>query len=130
MIDKSTVADKLHANSPTFVGLDLHVDEGYDSATFLDLIYSFRHNYTLQHLTVIRKEPTNAGGIHEAQKIQNHRSSGNQNLDTFRQRSNREIRMLLIEILKLPKLQTLNLENFHLEELDKFDDLFRSSACR
>ena len=108
-------------NSPNFVYLDLYVDDGFDTSSFLDLVFSFRHNYTLQHLTVIRKSAhSTATGEKNDSKEEQRQHSGTPMVQ--------RLRMLLVEIFKLPKLTTLDFENFHEDELDKFGDLFHSAS--
>lgn len=126
-----TVADRLHANCPSFVYLDLRVDEEFDTSSFLDLIFSFRHNYSLQHLTVIRKAPNNNGGGSVGKQTEYPQpGSCNVPISGAQRRSEKELRMLLVEIFKLPKLQTLDFENFQKEELGMMDDLFSSIGLR
>ena len=113
-------------NSPNFVYLDLYVDDGFDTSSFLDLVFSFRHNYTLQHLTVIRKSAhSTATGEKKDSKEEQRQHSGS---PMVQRRSHKELRMLLVEIFKLPKLTTLDFENFHEDEFDEFGDLFHSAS--
>lgn len=98
-----TVADMLRENSACFSCLDLCVDKDYDKPSFLDLIFSFRHNYTLKEVTLVRLPK------HHRQKMQNHRTT-------------EELQMLLEEIFKLPKLEALHLEHFEEEEIVNIDE--------
>ncbi|CAB9527885.1 expressed unknown protein [Seminavis robusta] len=97
------IPEKLRKNRPNFIFLDLNIDEDFDSKTFLDVIFSFRHNYTLRYLNLVRSEKREGDD----------------------RRSTKEIRRLLTEVLKLPRLETLDFEGFEKEELKQFDDLFR-----
>ena len=114
LLDMSlSVADRLHANCPSFVCLDLRVDEEFDTSSFLDLTFSFRHNYTLQHLTVIRTPPNSTfdGSVGKQTEDPQPRSC-NVLVARARRRSKKELRMLLVEIFKLRKLQTLDFITF------------------
>lgn len=105
------IPDRLRENPRNFFFLDINVDEDFDSNNFLDLVFSFRHNYTLRYVTLVRST-----------------EDGEQTADKkpVVQRTHKELRLLVKEILRLPKLRMLDFENFGDDELQKFNDLLRS----
>ena len=103
------IPDRLRENTRNFVFLDLLVDIDFDKNSFVDLIFSFRHNYTLRYVTLIRS------GMDESTDVK-----------PVVQRSTKELRLLVKEILRLPKLASLDFENFNDEELGKFNDLLKA----
>lgn len=102
------IPDRLRGNPKNFVFLDINVDSDFDKETFIDLIFSFRHNYTLRYITLVRTSQEEADG------------------KPLVQRSEKELRILVKEILRLPKLEMLDFENFDDEEVDSFDDLLQT----
>jgi len=112
----SIIPDRLRTNSPSFVFLDLQVDDDFDEWSFTDLIFSFRHNYTIQYLTLIRSDKKEERG--KQSRI---------NPEAPQKRTIEELRLLVEEVLRLPKLKRLDFENFEEGEFDKLKDLWQST---
>jgi hypothetical protein len=104
------VADRLRENAREFVSLELYIDENFDTTSFLDLVFSFRFNYTLESVKLVRRSISEDAG----------------SISTSR-RTSEEIKMLLVELLKLPKLKTLSFKNFWEEDLKDMSDIIRKS---
>lgn len=112
MCAAKVIPDRLRENSSKFVFLDLNVDADWDSNSFIDLVFSMRHNYTLRYVTLVR---TN--------------SPDDKTRKPIVQRTTKELRMLIKEILQLPRLEMLDFENFEDTDFNKFGDLLRSASC-
>ena len=106
------IPDRLRENPGNFIFLDLNVDSDFDKKSFLDLVFSVRHNYTLRYLTLVRTT----------------KDQSTQDDKPVQQRSMKELRLLVKEILSLPRLEMLDFENFTNEEITHFDDLLQSAT--
>ena len=107
------IPDRLRSNPRHFFFLELLVDSDFDKKSFLDLVFSFRHNHTLRYVTLIR--------------------TGNDESTDGKpvvQRSTKELRLLIKEILTLPRLASLDFENFNEDDMGEFNDLLLKSGKR
>ena len=103
------IPDRLRENTRNFIFLDLNVDSDYNFKEFKDLIISLRFNYTLRFVTLVRNTHDEETG------------------KPVVQRTSSELRTLVKEIVKLPRLEMLDFENFADSELNQFEDLLSAS---
>jgi len=107
--DDDGIADLLRSNPSQFQILYLWVDD-LDEATFEDIRLSFQFNYTLREVTLIRSTKNNdhyncgdSDGYPQQQESQ------------CRQRHRRtpeELHQMLREVMPLPRIERVGLENF------------------